>query len=283
MWLLDRREKRNSPPPPKTNPPWWFGPAERLAQQAISLCIPNPGVFLLEDERKKKKKRIAAWNCGLTCWLVWLNQPGYLQKDLALFLWGWRSDSAGRYHEGALCRQAGSGTSFVPRRAGSLHCPPRASRIPMRARTTPTWRCEPALSALSKASSPQPQEKATKDAPPPPQTHAVPSRCYAPSTEKPLPPPAAVRLRSRPTLSRAPSASLSLCGTVPGGAGPPPLRGGRSPTVWQEALLGAVCVRTCVRVLRRVRVSEARAQGSSGQGRAERGKAGQEAQQDAPC
>lgn len=42
-------------------------------------------------------------------------------------------------------------------------------------------------------------------------------------------------------------------------------------------------MRTCVRVLRRVRVSEARAQGSSGQGRAERGKAGQEAQQDAPC
>lgn len=64
MWLLDRREKRNSPPPPKTNPPWWFGPAERLAQQAISLCIPNPGVFLLEDERKKKKKK----DCCLELW-----------------------------------------------------------------------------------------------------------------------------------------------------------------------------------------------------------------------
>lgn len=112
-----------------------------------------------------------------------------------------------------------------------------------------------------------------RSAPLPFQTHAVPSRRYTPSTEKPLLPPAAVRLRSRPTHSRSPSASLSLCGAPPGGAGPPPLRGGRRPTVWREALLGAVCVRACVRVLRRVRVSEARAPGSSGQGRAGQGRA----------
>lgn len=149
-----------------------------------------------------------------------------------------------------------------------------------RARTVPTWRRDQAFSALSKASSPRLREKATKYVPPSPQIHAVPSRRYTPSTEKPLLPPAAVRLLSRPTHSRTPRASLSLCGAISVGAGPPPLPGGCRPTVWREALLRAMCVRACVRVLRRVRVSEARAQGSSWQGRAERGMAGQEAQQD---
>lgn len=173
-----------------------------------------------------------------------------------------RAPSAGRLGEGRRSCPA----AWVPSTALLV---PAGSPC---ARTTPSRRCEPALSALSKASSPQPQEKATKDAPPPPQTHAVPLPHPLAATRPPLRSPCC---HLPPCVfghgPLAPEPPVPLCpfaGPCQAGQGRRPSEGGSRPTIWREALLGAVCVRTCVRVLRRVRVSEARAQGSSGQGRA---------------